>query len=430
MHDGLSEKRWEKCPGPTPWDHLAAAEQRARCHRTCDGTLTAVRARSYSPNTQRLNENDTLSAVAARSRPLQVGRRSPKFRSGPFPGFGTASLEMVERPHVWNDRIVESIDLKGGHLRRRVAREIVIPSSESTSGKRNGPQTYFIPLFRRRKGILLDNFDLDEPNEGAATLSFRQSRRFGSAILLLALEEEVRRKPPARRNPTIELLLLGIPFLAETAARGRHQRLFEQPNETSYEQDSFEQWLQENVRLRELSQFLVRHYFVVAQVEACPGQRVSVRYSYDSGASQGGGRSPSQRLSFRAVQQALGQRPTSFVFGIPNAFDSNSYHLRMSAPPGHYADRLVLYRASAVQENSSRVRSLLFDSASEGVMCLGLDRHSTSFIHVYLRGMGGRDRFPFYFHCNFYELPPSIALNAGVVFGLADDSTPNYCRRA
>jgi hypothetical protein len=197
----------------------------------------------------------------------------------------------------------------------------------------------------------------------------------------------------------------------QISADSRFERIFDP---SRFTEGTIGRFISTNLRIKTIASFFVKHYFIVAEVYAAPEQRVVFSHTIDA---------PINDLDenmgrLQTIKRAIGQRPSSFRFNLPDAFLCESYHFRMAAPRGHYVHRqfpLAWEWSAITQDTAIRLDRDLVSDNDKRLLIVGSDKRGGAYAHFYIHGLKSTERFPLFARCIFFEPPPTAALQAAVL---------------
>ncbi|MDP8927153.1 MAG: hypothetical protein M3O70_00860 [Actinomycetota bacterium] len=326
------------------------------------------------------------------------------------------AARMIVQPTHWCHRVVESAEIHNRVLRRRLALDITIPADENVrDGKpdsktqtRNpvgldghhrdssgSSQRYLIPLMNVRKGYYIDNLDVrDDAGRSIPVLNRRFHNKFAGRMLASYSAALIAAEHGVHWQSIDEQLLLDLsgPYEAEIQALAglatqwpkeaakSYKRFFEYGGDSA---EAFTDHLispsasvlrrdESNWELPILAGKLAEGWFLLAELEASPGDHRIVKVSFDVNFIPTEQRGLAERMSRWLVELGL-QHPSGFTGTAMNLRECQSYHFKMAAPAGYLLD------------SQSLVRPPFDDEPNRGNIVLKLPR---SYIYEYHQRFG------------------------------------------
>lgn len=328
------------------------------------------------------------------------------------PGALVAFIDLITEPSDYRSRVVETIDLDGHNINKRVSIEFVLPSNVA------GCKSLYLPILQPTMGDLVDNFRLTDGSGSSVTnLSYLETVEL-AAIGLRALLLSATGKPYREWVSTraAELVLL------ELIAR-RH------PSDVKSVESNIKKGLKrlEGTVTNEAKavigaylRSLCAGYPIVAAVprDLVVSNRILLRYERTViPAAHSAG-------FMGKVRVGLGVRPSQITIPVDLAMTAGSYHLRINGPAEKYVVEQILRcfncRERLVHGPESlepdRCKHIAMRPVAEDTHFRLRGRYGQNFTHLYMRGYSSQrqkgNRYEIL--VRFNETPPGSRASATV----------------
>jgi hypothetical protein len=316
-------------------------------------------------------------------------------------------FDIVRNQGRWLHRIVETFEVEETRVRRSVSLTMTVPNARFGRATR-----LLVPVMPARRGQLIDNLDVEDGTSRALpVLSRAESEGLCSLIIDSEFERLLTRigHHDEVGNAATELTevrdtLASLPFLDTGEGEKVLKAVFHDPRPRSM---PLKRVIIEPT-LKEVATFFV--YVGLKFVELTnvrPGERVIIKYSYDS-------RYYNTESTSRS--RLLGQRPYTFRFETPLAFLAPSYHVRMQAPDGHYCFSQSFEIPQGGTTTSSPIRGVAMDAANEPSTQNAFTRleddyehssaHGLPYAHLYVTHLDQKPVVNLTARLKFFEFPP------------------------
>jgi hypothetical protein len=322
-----------------------------------------------------------------------------------------ALQELLSNQSQWTHRAVETVAVRDNALRRRCSLDITLPpiSEEKPAAEKQeeaqeteapAPIRYLIPILTPKRGELIDNLDVeDAAGNSLPVLCHTEHEHIAGLVLDGAADillKDLGTGEQEQKNRFQEALRT-IPLAEEDTAALFVQQLFGTARRSDLTASQQVLW--------DLCWVLAESYLLLTEIEATPGSRVLIKFSYDSPYfDEVGNKSRSEKW-----RQRLGHSPYSFLIETPLATATESYHFRMTAPEKHFLRKQFFSTPQAVTgtgdtDGLSKVSEY---EPRPGEMVVGQDAQGTPYSHLYATGLGESRNNPplLYARAIFYEIP-------------------------
>ncbi|KJF18048.1 hypothetical protein [Acidithrix ferrooxidans] len=329
-------------------------------------------------------------------------------------------LELVQHGPDYIHRITDTVQINGDTVNRSLSVDLTIPddlpepNAKTGEPRRSRSSLSLVPLMRGRRGRLFDNLNVTSASGTSLSVLAQEENKLLASLML---ETQFRKIVPANignLEPNFDTVwkigqtISNIPYMEPPIAKIIFDKYFgntDQLKMIGITDDNM-------TDLRKLAEFFVYSFLTTAEVTAGPLEKVLIKYSYDSKYRD----DAQYRDDFETpnlisrMRMLLGQSPYSLRFRIPLAFNAQSYHFRMDAPPNCYcAVQRVLARSGTALTgpDGNPVHHLEeWEPPHKRVQYRSTTAHPTIYAHIYIHGLHKVDHEPLFARVIFYEIPP------------------------
>lgn len=324
------------------------------------------------------------------------------------------ALLLIDDLTLHTQRVVETVVPHENAYHRSLSIDLVLPLAGAEAEERS--RHLLVPFLEVSRGELLDNLDIDEKQgSGVSLLSRGEVKELCKQLITIQFWASF--KPGAkgsllkdRQDSFVKRLVDIVHKEPEDAADAVNMVLAELVADEQVKATNEKEF----ERLDRLCRSLATRYFLVADLEASPGQRITLKFAHDTRADE----SVDRRSWYSRLRFACGQRPFSFRVPVPLALRTNSYHFRMSAPDGMYVAESDFMIPRSGGGNDANVKRISLDSyepeRGSNVKKMGQNRPGIPYSHLYLRNASGLSHSHFFAVIKCLEIPPGSLGLAGL----------------